>query len=199
MCVLLKKKNDHFLILMEQTFTLSFDGATKAVVPPATPRLIHVPLPDRQFYDEIHIRTEPRYKMSSMSGNEWRFCAVVEFRYKGRTFHTFNAGNVREAMHELPYVIRENAFIDAADKLDTADLCDQEGCSQPWTKIFKMKVRHACVCGQESYAASNAYSSAVRRFCAEHATRGNSPYEDGDRNYVDITPAKEETRDAVLM
>ena len=52
---------------------------------------IHTKIPpDRQAFDEIRIKTEPRYKQSGLSGDEWRISGKIEFMYKGEVvFETY--------------------------------------------------------------------------------------------------------------
>ncbi len=40
--------------------------------------------PDAQAFDEVRIRTVPRWKESGLSGDEWRISATVEFWRKGK-------------------------------------------------------------------------------------------------------------------
>jgi hypothetical protein len=43
--------------------------------------------PDAQAFDEVRIVTVPRYKISGLSGDEWRISSHIEFYRKGRKVH----------------------------------------------------------------------------------------------------------------
>jgi len=49
--------------------------------------------PDANSFDEIRIRTIPRYKTSGLSGDEWRISMVTEFLRKGKVVHETTAKN----------------------------------------------------------------------------------------------------------
>jgi len=40
--------------------------------------------PDAQAFDEVRITTVPRYKMSGLSGDEWRISGKIQLLRKGR-------------------------------------------------------------------------------------------------------------------
>ena len=40
--------------------------------------------PDAQAFDEVRITTVPRYKMSGLSGDEWRISGKIQLLRKGK-------------------------------------------------------------------------------------------------------------------
>ncbi len=64
-------------------------------------KMIRTVCPNHQLVDEIMIRTVPRLKTSSASGDEWRIKAVAEFKYKGIVLHTQEDGSVEELAMRL--------------------------------------------------------------------------------------------------
>jgi hypothetical protein len=141
-----------------------------------------------QYIDEVTIRTVPRYKTSELSGDEWRYSVQVEMKRKGRTVWEDSYGSTREAIDNLAHVVRKRKFSDALEKTNVDDLCDQEGCSEPWTKTYKLKTEACDGCGKREDPYGFSPTPIVRKYCPRHATRGNCGIEDADDNYIDITP-----------
>jgi hypothetical protein len=40
--------------------------------------------PDAQAFDEVRIKTVPRYKTSGLSGDEWRISATIQLMLSGQ-------------------------------------------------------------------------------------------------------------------
>ncbi len=143
--------------------------------------------PDSQFYDEVRIVTVPRYKTSHYSGDEWRISAKVEFMYKGRVVLEGFDSTVDGAIQRLPTILRdaERQAMDDGKCLKERDLsmCDQEGCAQQATVTYRMKQEGCNQCGHKRPAEWMGSMPMIRRFCAQHSTRGDCGLEDADRNY----------------
>jgi len=138
---------------------------------------------DRQIVDRVAITTVPRYKTSWASGDEWRFSAQVKFYYKDQEVKEGWFSDVAQAIHHLKHTYDKYAWQE--DNYDSREsLCDQEGCSLPWTKTFQIKTRYCAGCGQTKENLLNTVN--IRRFCDKHCTRGNCFLEDCDENYLEI-------------
>lgn len=154
----------------------------------ATEKLNYAIRPDANGFDEIRIRTVPRYKQSGLSGDEWRISMITEFYRKGVIVHETQSGGSIEAAAGLLY----GRLIQAQDNgigyfAGDGIHCDQEGCSEKATGLFKL-IKHYCVgggnCGQEK----KAYGDSYRCFCDRHKRRGDCDLEDNDKNYEFIKP-----------
>lgn len=144
--------------------------------------------PDAQGFDEIRIKTVPRYKTSGLSGNEWRISANIELLRKGRIMHEESFHDIESAIKFLP-MIHARALDDGKGYFATEeDFCDQEGCADKATVFYRLKKRF-CVgggnCGQEI----KMYGEEYRQFCERHSTRGDCGLEDADENY-EVTGGK---------
>lgn len=144
-----------------------------------------------QRFDAITIRTVPRFKTSELSGNEWRISASVEFQKKGRVIHTAHAGNVESAVTNLSEIMRSNELFEACSKADVSDLCDQEGCNEPWTRTYTLKKSFCESCATPKDHMSWDKRPLISHFCDRHSDRGDASFEDCNSNYdMDIaTPA----------
>jgi hypothetical protein len=146
-------------------------------------KLSYAVRPDANGFDEIRIRTVPRYKTSGLSGDEWRISMVTEFYRKGVIIAETQSGSSMEAACGLLYG-RLIKLQDDGEGYYAGDgiHCDQEGCSEKATNVFKIKKRF-CVgggnCGQEK----KNYGDQHRCFCDKHKTRGDCDLEDNDANY----------------
>jgi hypothetical protein len=156
--------------------------------------------PRSQRVDEIRIRTVPRYKMSELSGNEWRESATVQLMYKGNVVSEDGYGDVAHAVEGLPQMLQNQD-----DYAPVEDLyCDQEGCADHATRTYKLKKtfdEH----GEEQDPYVEDDTPLVRQFCDAHSTRGNQDFEDTDDNYEilkggdPISPAEDTISKAQLV
>jgi hypothetical protein len=145
--------------------------------------------PDHQAFDEVIIHTVPRYKTSSLSGNMWRTSTTVEFRRKGRAFWEEGIDRLVKGIDDLSHIVRKRKFADACMKLDTSDLCDQEGCGEPWTRTYKMKLEYTEDGMHSTDTSEFSTLPTVRKFCERHSKRGDCAREDNDTNYEEIVPS----------
>lgn len=135
--------------------------------------------PDAQGFDRIEITTVPRYKMSGLSGDEWRISALITFYRKGKAVHEVSVRNIDTACRLLAWFHAE-ALDDAKGYFaGEGDLCDQEGCVNRATVRGDMKMRY-CSEGRPHEWHTPTY----RLFCDQHKTRGDCGLEDADSNYV---------------
>jgi hypothetical protein len=135
--------------------------------------------PDAQAFDEIKIFTVPRYKMSGLSGDEWRISATIQLLRKGRVVAERGAGSVKSAAQFLPAFVLESMDKGLGFFAGEEDFCDQEGCCDKATVTYKLK-KHYCNEGHESEID---FGTQIRRFCARHSKRGDCGLDDADRNY----------------
>ena len=134
--------------------------------------------PDAQAFDEVRIVTVPRYKTSGLSGDEWRISARIELYRKGKVIHSEFYRNVETAC-----IFAAATYLRAIDDAKAyfageGDTCDQEGCSKNSSVTYRLK-KQFCREGHES----DPRWPTIRKFCAEHARRGDCALEDADRNY----------------
>ena len=139
--------------------------------------------PDAQPFDEIKLRIVPRYKESELSGDEWRISVVTEYYRKGELVHTTQSGSKMEVAAGLLYA----RLIEAQDGgmcffAGDGIHCDQEGCSNRATVIYKI-IKRYCVGWGNCGAEKKGYEDQYRCFCEKHKTRGDSDLEDNDKNY----------------
>ncbi len=144
------------------------------------------PPPNQQIFDEVHIVTEPRYKKSKHSGDEWRISSKVTVSYKGRIIEEYYGFDVPRSVDELAKFSKKRSFSEARMKIDTSELCDQEGCSEPFTRTYKMKQEACYQCGHKRVAGTWRAGAIVRKFCERHAKRGDCGLEDADSNYEQV-------------
>lgn len=158
--------------------------------------------PDAQAFDEIRIVTVPRYKTSYMSGDEWRISAKIQFMRKGEILHEETYRNVDIAAQFLPYLIEKaksdcmKTYYAGIYREDGVALCDQEGCPEPATVVYKKKedICNRCASRKESksYRLGKEKSlGRVRMFCDRHSTRGDCGLDDADDNYEPVEGKKE--------
>lgn len=137
--------------------------------------------PDAQAFDEIRIRTVPRYKESELSGDEWRISASVDFYRNGNIVHTVEGyRNVEVCCNLLPFFHSRACDDGHAYFASIDDICDQEGCGNIATVRYQ-KIDSYCREGHKTTPHSPEY----RQFCEHHKTRGDCGLDDADQNYHD--------------
>lgn len=135
--------------------------------------------PDHQMYDEVVIKTVPRYKESELSGDEWRISATIEYKCKGRTMHEASYRDVETALDFVKSEFWKGADNGRVDIPYEQEFCDQEGCSKKWRHLYRMENNY-CRSGHPSPATHYPF----RAFCEMHMERGDCGLEDSDRNYT---------------
>ena len=137
--------------------------------------------PDAQPFDEVRIRTVPRYKTSGMSGDEWRISAVTEFYRKGKKIFENHHGTIEYAVRLLDKDYLHVSEGGGAYYAGEGDICDQEGCSAVSTVTYRLKKEY---CRQGH--ATETEKDVIRKFCEEHKRRGDCGLGDADRNYETV-------------
>lgn len=148
----------------------------------------HVNHPEDERYDAIAIFVVERWKESELSGDEWRFSWVAQFRRKGETVVTVSANK----LHWLLMGLEWRAMIAGEeDKVDreawgrTKDKCDQPGCPEIATLFYKRLKRYTAQ-GEELAPSSYHDGNEYRQFCERHRHRGDCDLDDADHNYATI-------------
>lgn len=138
--------------------------------------------PNAQGFDEVKITTVPRYKSSGLSGDEWRISGLCQLLRKGNVIHEFYMSNVENCVKALPAQVMtaqdEGKFFFGGE----GDYCDQEGCSDTATVVYKMKKKW-CNNGYHEPETYKDEEAPTRRFCERHSKRGDCGMEDADDNY----------------
>lgn len=137
--------------------------------------------PDAQAFDEVQIKTVPRYKQSGLSGDEWRISATVQLLRKGIVVKECGYSDVESAAKFLSWFMVETVENGGGYFGGIESLCDQEGCSKKAT-VFYQKKKDACSrCGKSKEIT---YTKSLRKFCINHKTRGDCGLDDCDSNYI---------------
>jgi hypothetical protein len=137
--------------------------------------------PDAQAFDEVRIFTQPRYKTSGLSGDEWRISATIQLLRKGKVCHEQGFRNILTACGFL-YAVHQTACDDgkayfAGDGLT----CDQEGCSNPPSVAYQKKFAY-----ENDGHKRELSRTELRCFCEEHKERGDCGLDDADDNYIQV-------------
>lgn len=134
--------------------------------------------PDAQAFDEVRIRTIPRYKESELSGDEWRIHAEIEFYRKGKKICSTGVGKLETACGMVYAKLMEAMDNGQAYYAGDGKMCDQEGCSKEAKFIYRIKQSY-----NRDGQKTDSYTGYHRCFCDEHKTRGDCGLEDADDNY----------------
>lgn len=143
--------------------------------------------PDAQAFDEIRIVTVPRYKTSGLSGDEWRISARIDFYRKGEKVH--ESGGLRNVETAVGFLYAEHARAcddGAAYFASVKDRCDQEGCAEQATVLYRKKLDYCASAHPTDPCALFPDRITVRQFCEKHKRRGDCSFDDADSNYERI-------------
>lgn len=151
-----------------------------------TEKLHYALRPDAQAFDEIKLKTVPRFKSSVLSGSEWRTCAVIEFWRKGKLIHTESVSKMEVAAGMVYAKLMEAQDNALGYFAGDGKTCDQEGCQKTATYLYRIKQEY-CVGGGNCGAKKESSWQMHRCFCDDHKTRGDQDLEDNDDNYELIT------------
>lgn len=135
-----------------------------------------------EFIDEIRITTEPRFKTSGLSGDEWRTSAQVVALRKGLVVGERSWNRIGDALPRLQKWVEDELLCPIADPDMTDHLCFQPGCAEPWTVEYRIVKRGCSGCGSVKDNDTEFYDYR-RRFCERHARRGDSNLDDLDDFY----------------
>ena len=147
---------------------------------------------DDEWIDEVRIITVPRYKTSGMSGDEWRFSAKVELLRKGIVLFVRSFSKLHYAIDFLPAIQHEYSDIgrgsqDAeGNEVDFNRYCFNPGCTQDGVVEYRLIDQFSRPYG-DKLPKKDYLGEYHRRFCEEHAKRGDCGLEDADSNYILIS------------
>lgn len=137
---------------------------------------------DDEWYDEVAISCEERWKESEMSGDEWRFTYVAEFKRKGHVQKRLSSHKLEWL---LPKIAAHQDFAPCGDdddaKRDFDEFCAQPGCCELATLEYEKKLDWCHRCGKSHEVT---WASKRRRFCEHHKRRGDCGLDDADANYT---------------
>ncbi len=137
-----------------------------------------------EFIDEIIVKQIPRLKTSGMSGDEWRTSARITMKRKGQTVFETQYLSMEIALAFLPGLFIEvcemppEDFYERWNKGTRNTECMQPGCSNQATHEFRIKHQYHDGVEQPEH---EGFEYRVR-FCAVHAERGDSDYNDRSEN-----------------
>ena len=139
---------------------------------------------DDEWYDEVHVTVRERWKESELSGDEWRFSYVAEFKRKGEVHKTLTAHKLEWL---LPKIAAHQSFAPAGDDegapKDDHERCFQPGCTALATVEYRKRKDWCSRCGQSHEAD---WQDQRRRFCDKHLRRGDCGLDDADANYEEV-------------
>lgn len=145
----------------------------------------HKRLSEFHSFDRITFRIVPRYKMSGLSGDEWRQHVEIEFWFKGEVVHTARARDM-----EAAFMLAPAAWINAQEPIPDRvialerERCDQPSCELVATSRYRIKQEYSR--SGEKLDQDDIYAKHYRQFCERHKTRGDCSREDSDDNYEQI-------------
>lgn len=144
---------------------------------------------DDEFYDRIEIAVIPRYKMSGLSGDEWRVSAWIRVYRKGTLIAERGWSKLEYAVAALPGWLLTlsdaglggDVFDHKADNMK----CHQPGCPEQGTIEYRLKGQYCQVAPHDG--PHKPIFDYRRRFCQRHAERGDCGFEDSDANYEQLS------------
>jgi len=148
---------------------------------------------DDEYFDEIVIRTVPRWKTSGLSGDEWRVSARVTIKRKGHTILETGFNKIQSAAALLPGLLLTMFEQDNVTRLPDAldhSLCFQPGCDKPAVSVYRLKHDY-CAQGQQH----TLHSETRVAFCHTHLERGDCGLKDADENYEVVSGPGPDARD----
>lgn len=143
--------------------------------------------PSDQCFDKGEVIQVERWKVSDLSGSEWRFSWVVKLWRKGRLAASCSVGDPAYAAIKLAegMALGPGEISDAqgwevhGDSVDLGGECCQPGCTERPMVIYRLRRLWDWTC---SFSKENRIGSA-RAFCARHRHRGDCGRDDSDANY----------------
>jgi hypothetical protein len=156
--------------------------------------LHHKRLERWEAFDKIVMEIVPRYKMSGLSGDEWRQSVHVAFLFKGEVVHTFTVRDMQTAILFLgeKWMTAQEPIPDRVIAIEK-DMCDQPSCLKPASITYRIKQEFSD--RGEKLDKDDCFGVHYRRFCEDHITRGDCSREDSDGNYEVIRVPNASPRD----
>jgi hypothetical protein len=136
--------------------------------------------PDFVVFDKVTIEVAERWKESYLSGDEWRFSAIVKLYFKGIVIATELYGSMDQAMMRLQALYSDNGSPVSDTWLNIErQTCDQPGCAE--LAKYRHTIRHEYSRSGDKLVVEP--SRSFRKFCERHKRRGDCGLEDADENY----------------
>lgn len=147
-------------------------------------------LHDFEAFDEIKLRVVPRLKNSDLSGSSWRTGVEISFWFKGHVVAKHWATSMRWAISLLwHYVLESSEPIPERVMEIERNACAQPGCQHLPFVTYQILQRYTAQ-GEKLAASDGHLWKDYRRFCAQHAQRGDAIYEDRMENYKIVEDPK---------
>ena len=135
---------------------------------------------DDRWIDSVVMYTQPRYKTSGLSGDEWRTGAVVQLVRKDLVVYERRFRDVDTAARWLAWGMVDDEVNEGIQVLECPDdFCDQVGCAEKADTFYRIKTEYNRQGEMEESQPGNKF----RQFCRRHSERGDSDMEDQDANY----------------
>lgn len=165
----------------EQEINSALASPEKKVPDIISDRDIRAGRPNHQAYDEVRIFTQPRWKESYFSGDEWRISGRIEFYLKGQLLGGRTYSNVASALQYGDWAAIELFENGQVETVDEFSYCDQEGCKEKAKYKFRLKKRY-----RNDGSEKEMLWKEHRCFCEQHRYRGDCGLDDADKNYEQI-------------
>lgn len=153
----------------------------------------HRRLPEWQMYDEIKISTNIRRKESELSGDEFRISVVVKAYFKGHEVKSLVFSDMPTSLQLLYARLYHPENEDGAIPKEIVESdkihCDQPGCPLNGNRFFWIKqlfAKDGSRIDSIDYKGIRYY----RRFCDQHADRGDCDREDCNDNMIEFNGAE---------
>lgn len=147
---------------------------------------------DDERFDRVEIKIVPRYKMSGLSGDEWRRSVLITFYYKDEIVFEKVTGDMETACKILGWCEsfgRESDEWKREPYDSREEKCFQPGCSEWATVEYKLRKSYDRYSGTvtHDHEATEGYVRDSRvRFCERHERRGDCGLQDADANYIKV-------------
>lgn len=128
-------------------------------------------------FDEVRVFSDPRWKESELSGDEWRWSHKAQALRKGIVLSAKGGLNPLDALIALlPDLNRIHGW-----GFLSVDECAQPGCANEPDILMRVKRQWS-----RSGTLSSDRPNHVRAFCRDHIHRGDCGLDDNDQNYERI-------------
>jgi len=148
-------------------------------------KLFHRRHPDFEAFDKIELTQEPRYKTSSLSGDEWRTSIRAKFFFKGVLVHEtrFRDMNCAIMLLGAEWVKAQEPVPELLIETEKTK-CDQPGCGRE--AVGRVRLKRLTARNGEYLHPDESGFGCFRQFCERHQERGNASREDSDSNYETV-------------
>jgi hypothetical protein len=145
-------------------------------------RAYHKRLPEFESFDRIELDIVDRFKISSLSGDEWRHYVRIRFYFKGEVVYEAGYRDMRTAIMLLgsDWIRNQEPIPPRIIELERTK-CDQPGCCADAVSVYRLRQEFSE--RGESLDPTDSSATTYRRFCKRHLRRGDCSREDCDNNY----------------